>query len=332
MKRLNIGIAVAALSLGIAQAQNPNLGTSGAQFLKIPVGARATALGGAFTSVGNDAGSIFWNPSGIVGVANGEFCVSHTEWWAGSRLNHAAFVRSFGEVGTFGLSFTSLSMDKIEVTTEDQPEGTGQTYDAQDLMIGITYARTLIQDFSAGITVKYVHQRIWNETASGPAVDIGTQYHIGYRDLTLGMSITNFGGDLAFSGRDLNIDYSQNALNSTERLLPSALQPEEYPLPLHFQVGLSMSPYQSDDFSVRLATDVIHPNDNKEVVAAGLEISIMQGFFLRGGYRFGDDTARESFGMGASIPTGDVRVNFDYAFVANTILPSVHRFSLGIGF
>ena len=30
------------------KAQNPNIGTAGAQFLKIPVGPRATAMAGAF--------------------------------------------------------------------------------------------------------------------------------------------------------------------------------------------------------------------------------------------------------------------------------------------
>ena len=208
MRRRLLGCTIVVLMcIGVLHAQNPNLGTSGAQFLKIPVGARAAALGGAFTSSGDDASALFWNPAGIVGVKGGALTVSHEEWWAGSRLNHAAYVQSFGEIGSFGLSFTMMAMDKTEVTTEEDPEGTGQYFDAQDLMLGITYARKLTDDFSVGITAKYVHQRIWNESASGFAVDVGTQYHIGFSDLRLGMSVTNFGGDLTFEGRDLRVDY-----------------------------------------------------------------------------------------------------------------------------
>jgi len=317
---------------GLLYAQNTNLGTAGAQFLKIPVGARAAALGGAFTSYGDDASAVFWNPAGIVGVQGGALTVSHAEWWAGSRLSHAAYVQSFGGVGSFGVSFTMMSMDKTEVTTEEQPEGTGQYFDAQDLMLGICYARKLTDDFSVGITAKYVSQRIWNETANGLAVDIGTQYHIGFRDLRLGMSVTNFGGNLTFDGRDLGVNYDANSTNATERLLPAQLNPEEYPLPLHFQVGLSMSPYLSDDLSVLLATDVIHPNDNDELVCAGVEVAILQSLFLRGGYRFGDDTARWSAGVGVVAPAGALHVSFDYAFVNYTLLPSVHRFSVGVAF
>jgi hypothetical protein len=332
MRQCILGCVIAVLSFGVLYAQNPNLGTSGAQFLKIPVGARAAALGGSFTAFGDDASAIFWNPAGIVGVQGGALTASYAEWWAGSRLNHAAYIQSFGEVGSFGLSFTSMTMDKVEVTTEDQPEGTGQYFDAQDLMLGLTYARRLTDNFRIGITAKYVRERIWNESASGLAVDIGTQYRIGYRDLRLGMSVTNFGGDLTFDGRDLGVKYDVTPSTATERLLPAQLQSEEYPLPLHFQVGLALSPYISDDFSVLLATDVIHPNDNKELVTAGIEVTIVRAVYLRGGYRFGDDTARGSAGVGVSVPAGDVRIGFDYAFVAYAYLPSVQRFSIGLDF
>ncbi len=333
MRRLTLGCAIAVLSVGMLHAQNPNLGTAGAQFLKIPVGARAAALGGAFTSCGDDASALFWNPAGTIGVKGSALIASHEEWWAGSRLNHAAYVQSFGEIGSFGLSFTSMTMDKIAVTTEDDPEGTsGQSFDAQDLMLGISYARKLTEDFSVGLTAKYVHQRIWNETAGGLAVDIGTLYQIGFRDLRLGMSVTNFGGDLTFEGRDLGVDYDANSSISTERLLPAQIQAEGYPLPLHFQVGLSMSPYISDELSVLLATDVIHPNDNDELVCAGIEATIMQCLSVRGGYRFGDDTARWSVGVGASVPAGSLHVGFDYAFVSYDLLPSVHRFGVALEF
>jgi filamentous hemagglutinin family protein len=334
MRRLSFACALVILSFGVLHAQNPNLGTSGAQFLKIPVGPRAAALGGAFTAYGDDASVLFWNPAGIVGLKGSALNVSHEEWWAGSRLNHAAFVQSFGEqVGAFGVSFTLMTMDKIAVTTEEDPEGrSGLTFDAQDLMLGLSYARMLTEDFSVGVTGKYIHERIWNETAGGLAIDVGTQYHIGFRDLRIGMSVNNFGGDLIFEGRDLLVDYDPNSSIATERLLPGQIQAEEYPLPLRFQVGISMSPYISDDFSVLVAADVIHPNDNDELVCTGIEAKIMQCLVLRGGYRFGDDVARWSTGVGASVPLGNLRVGFDYAFMSYELLPSVHRFGVELEF
>ncbi len=58
------------LAYGSIFAQNPNLGTSGAQFLQIPVGARAEGMSGAIVGLTDDATSVFWNPAGIANVNN----------------------------------------------------------------------------------------------------------------------------------------------------------------------------------------------------------------------------------------------------------------------
>ena len=320
------------LPAAVMFAQNANLGTAGAQFLKIPVGGRATGLGGAFVSNANDVEAAFWNPAGITGVKSGGVMFSHSAWWSTVQLNHAAYVQSLEDIGSFGVSMTVLSMDAMEVTTELEPEGTGQTFDAGDMMFGLTYARKLTEEFSVGVTAKIVQQRIWNEKATGVAFDIGTQYRIGYRDLTLGMSMMNFGGNMQYDGIDLSVDYPVNQQNSTVRLAPAHLTPDEYPLPLHFQVGISMSPYVSDELSVLLAADVAHPNDNQENLNFGMEVTIFKQFFIRGGYRMGYDTDRATLGAGVAAPLGDINLTFDYAYSIYYLLPNINRISFGLTF
>lgn len=313
-------------------SQNANLGTAGAQFLKIPVGGRATGLGGAMVSNANDVEAVFWNPAGITGVKGGGVMFSHSAWWASIQLNHAAYVQSLEDIGSFAISMTVLSMDAMDVTTELEPEGTGQTFDAGDLMIGVSYARKLTEEFSVGVTAKIVQERIWNEKATGVAFDVGTQYRIGFRDLTIGMSMMNFGGNMQYDGLDLSVDYPVSQLNSTVRLAPAHLSPDEYPLPLHFQVGISMSPYVSDELSVLLAADVAHPNDNQENLNLGMELTIFKQLFIRGGYRMGYDTDRATLGAGVAAPIGDVNLTFDYAYSMYYLLPNVSRISFGLTF
>jgi hypothetical protein len=315
-----------------AAAQNPNIGTAGAKFLRIPVGARAAAMGGAVVGWIDDASATFWNPAGIVGVKSAELMVAHTPWWATTKLNSAAFVSSFQDIGSFGVSVTILTMDNMEVTTEQQPEGTGQMFDAGDLMIGFSYARRLTEDFTVGITAKYVNQRIWNETANGWAIDIGTQYRVGFRDLTLAMSMLNFGPDMSYDGRDLEVKYDVNMNNPENRLTPARLAPEEYPLPLSFEIGLSMTAFSLDGVSLLLAADVIHPNDNVERVHVGGDLAILDNFHLRGGYRFNYDLEGATFGAGVALPLGGTRLTFDYAYALYDLLPNVSRFSLNIAF
>ena len=53
-----------------AAAINSNAGTTGFNFLKIGIGARSAALGGAYTAVSGDIEASAWNPAGLYGVAN----------------------------------------------------------------------------------------------------------------------------------------------------------------------------------------------------------------------------------------------------------------------
>ena len=312
--------------------QNPNVGTSGAQFLKIPVGPRAIGMGGAFVSNGNDASALFWNPAGIVGVKDNELFATYTSWWGGMSLSHAGYVISSEDIGSIGVSMSLLSMGEMEVTTELQPEGTGQKFDAQDLMIGLSYARRLTPDFNVGISVKFINQTIWNESASGLAFDVGTQYRLGIGDLTIGMSMTNFGADMKYDGQDLNVKYDADTQNPNNRLTPATLATDSYPLPLYFQVGASMTVLRTDGIKILLAADAAHPNDNRERVNVGTEVTILDQFFLRGGYRFGYDTETGTFGAGVLAPLGGTTVVFDYSYALYNLLPNVHRVSVGVRF
>ncbi len=333
MKTLSwLGILLLLLAAGTAQAENPNIGTAGAQFLQIPVGARATAMGGAVVANSRDASALFWNPAGIVNIGNGSLFAGYTEWWATVALSHAAFAYSFGDIGSFGVSATILSMDPMDVTTEFQPEGTGQTFDARDIMVGLSYARKLTEDFSVGVTAKFVSQKIWNEQASGICFDVGTEYRIGVGDLTLGMSMTNFGSNLQYDGEDLDVKYDSDPQYAFNRLAPARLQSETYPLPLHFQVGLSMTVVNVEGFAAMVAADVTHPNDARERVNLGAELRIAENFFLRGGYRINYDIESATMGAGVAIPLKDIRVDFDYAFAMYDLLPDIHRISLGLEF
>jgi hypothetical protein len=332
MKTLIGIVSIIVLAASPAGAQNPNLGTSGAQFLEIPAGARPSAIGGAVVASARDASALFWNPAGIVNVASADLHLSHTSWWASMSVTHAAVVLTDQSFGSFGLSVALLSVDKMEVTTELEPEGTGQFFDARDLMIGATYARRLTEDFSVGVTAKYVNQRIWSQTASGMAFDVGTQYHIDFRDLTIAMSMTNFGGDMRYDGQELSVKYDADPSMSYNRLTPARLAGEDYALPLRFQVGVSIMPVKLEDMSLLLEVDAVHPNDNDERLNVGGELNILQYFNLRGGYRFGYDTERATFGAGVDMPLGDLRVVIDYAYATYDLLPSINRFSLGIRF
>jgi hypothetical protein len=314
-----------------SNAQNPNLGTAGAQFLKIPVGAKAAALGGSVTGFNGEALTMFWNPAGLTGVSQNSAHFSYMRWFDMFDFNAAGFARNFGPLGVFGFGVIVFSTDEMEVTTENDPNGTGRYFDARDLALSLSYARKLTNRFSAGISAKYIYQRIWNETANGFAFDVGSQFSVDFQNTIIAMSMSNFGPDLRLSGADLNIKYDGDAMYPN-RLLPATYETETYPLPLNFQFGVSFDLVQQRFLKIRGAVDAVHPNDNDERLQFGMEAAVFDILMLRAGLKMKHDDEDANFGLGFQRQLGHYLVKLDYGYSLYSVLPDVHFISAGFDF
>jgi len=150
--------------------QVSKVGTTAATFLEIGPGSVASAMGGAFVSVASDATTLYWNPAGIAGFTKNEVAIFHENWIASINFDYAALVIPMSDIGSLGLSVTSLSMADEIVRTVDMPEGTGEYYSAGDLAVALSYARALTDRFSIGFNVKYIQETIWHESATAMAI------------------------------------------------------------------------------------------------------------------------------------------------------------------
>jgi hypothetical protein len=268
------------------------VGTAAAQFLKIGVGARATALGGSFTAIANDVSTIYWNPAGITNLNGFSLAVTHNQWFADISHDFAGIVYPLSSSDVVALHVVALNTDEQEVTTVTQPEGTGIYYDVSDLAIGLTYARTLTDRFSVGLTVKYIQQNLYNESANTFAIDLGTYLRTGFHDFIIAMNMSNFGGNMQLEGRDLITITDLNNQVSGNYNPDARLKTEPWPLPLTFRVGISMNLVGGNDPIVAseqnrftLAVDGVHPNDNTEKVNVGGEYAWDETVFARVGYK-----------------------------------------------
>ncbi|MBI3005684.1 MAG: PorV/PorQ family protein, partial [Ignavibacteriales bacterium] len=287
----------------VAEAQQvTKVGTTAAKFLSIPVGARALGMGGAFVGVANDASAMYWNPGGLAGLPQSEAIFSHATWLADMRFNFAAVALPLRDFGTFGVHFTSLTMDEMERTTEDFPEGTGQMFSAGSVALGVTYARQLTDWFFIGANVKYVNEYIWNSSATGFAIDLGTLFTTPFPGVKFGAVISNFGQKLRIAGDDLLVqkDISPNQGNNPN--INANLTTDFFELPLTLRIGLAYDLISSDDQKLVLAVDAAHPNDNSESINVGAEYSLFGNMLaLRGGYKaYGarDSEEKATFGGG----------------------------------
>ena len=314
-------------------------GTTSASFLEIPVGAGAIGMGGAFVSLANDATSLYWNPSGISSADKYEAIFTHTNWIADTKYDFAGLVIPFGNLGSVGFSFTSLSMEDMKVRTVELPEGTGEYFSAGDIAIGLSYARSLSDRFSIGFTAKYIQQSIWHMTASAFAVDVGTKFKTDlFGGMVIGATMYNFGTPMKLDGRDTRefISVDPTKLGTNDQI-PTNIETDSWDLPLTFEIGVSTYAVNTEDYKLLVAADAIHPNNDYESMNAGLEASYMDIIFLRGGYQslfLKDAEGGLSFGVGFNTKMlfSSAVVKFDYAYRDFGRLNNVHTFTVGIKF
>ena len=317
MKRiLAVLVMLGALSPSTSGAANifEKVGTFDGQFLKIPVGARAEGMGGAFVGVADDPSAVFWNAAGIarIDADKSELQFNHANWIADLRFDQVAYVFHVKRLpGTWAVHARSLSMNPMIETTSYQPDpnqGTGQTFDAGMMTAGVTYARSFTDKFSAGVTGSLVHEGLADLSQQTFTFDIGTLYDVGALGMKIGMAISSIGSQIKFIDREARI-------------------------PSIFRVGTSATVLQSANQKLLASFEFSHPPDNSERLNVGGEYSFHKYVFLRGGYNINYDSERLAAGMGLRFPVSVVGMSdLDYAYTDMGDLGSVHRFALKFAF
>ena len=330
-------IIVITLLLGNNSFPQVFSGTTAGQFLKIEVGAKAIAMGGAFVSKANDVSALYWNPGALSKLPTSGAMITHTYWLADINHDFAGVVLKIGSQHTIGFSYTSLTMGDMKVRTEIYPEGTGELFTAIDYSLGISYGLNITEDFSIGFTGKYIGENIWHMSASTVAFDFGLLYYTPVKNLQLGMSVSNVGGKMKFTGEDNFIYYTYNSgEHGNSDKIYAELKMDEWDLPLIYRVGLSYKALDTEIHSFTISADAIHPNDYNESVNIGCEYGLKQRFFFRAGYKslfMAESIEGLTAGFGLIYYLTDfIPMKVDYAYADFGRLQSVHRISLEIGF
>lgn len=329
MKRILIALVL----LGLAQSASAafsKAGTAGAQFLKIGVGSRYQGMGEASVAVSSDVYSMYWNPAGLVQIENSAISFTNVNWLLDIDLNYVGYARNFEDVGVFGVSAMILSMDEQEIRTFEAQDGTGQTYGASSYAVGLSFARHLTAKFAFGASVKYIGEKIDFVESRGVAVDFGTMLYTGFNSLRLGMSITNMGPEMRFSGSNLEVSYNPGQTGSD---VLAELRATGYDLPLAFRVGVAYDFIFGPQSVLTVSAEMKHPNDHEQQGALGAEFGFDNRYFLRGGYKLNYDEETLAFGGGLNLPLGgQSSLLVDYSWQDFGRLESAQRFSVGFTF
>jgi opacity protein-like surface antigen len=294
-------------------------GTTGAEQVLIPIGARGIATGGAFLANITGLESIFYNPAGLDVYPQTEAMFSYVNYLADINISYFAVGTSLGDIGSIGFDLKTFDFGDIPVTTETFPDGTGETYSPSFLTLGFTYSKVLTDRISIGTNLKLITESIENTNATGFALDAGVQYRFS-EALMIGAAVKNIGSDMNYTGQDLG---SRTGIPGS---IPGSstgsyeIITEGFQIPSFFQLSMTYALNINEQNNLLFAGAYTANNSFEDVANLGLEYGFMENFFVRGGYNFLVENTSEyiyglTFGAGLDYSIGgEVGFVFDYAF------------------
>jgi hypothetical protein len=328
-------VCAACVIFSVAPAQK--VGSTAMQFLHVMPCARATALGDAYSVWASGADAVFWNPAGLAKIRNQELSSTYIKWIFDTRQGAISYALPIEEIGAVGVQLQYVDFGEFEETSNaqpyikniDNPGMTGRTFHPFSYLIGLSYARSLTDKFSTGITVKYAHeslfsgqtvtamvrQGVYEEVktwAGGILFDFGVHYNTGFKSIQIASSVQNFGADVKYAI-------------------------ESNPVPLLFRFGIAADIIGTDALlflqennRLSLAFDIFQPNDYAQQAHLGVEYEFEGILALRGGYKFNYDYEGLTFGGGVKHKFGTVLLSLDYSYGSiGTYLGNGQRISIG---
>ena len=336
-KMKKICLPLIAIVLSSPPAFSQKVGSTSMEFLEVMPVARATALGDAYSVWASGADAVFWNPSGVALVQNQELSSTFVKWIFDTRQGALSYATPIGNLGAIGLQIQYVDFGEFDeavatrpyINQEVNPGLTGNTFHPFSYLVGLTYARSLTDKFSTGLTIKYAHESLYNgqmvlaqvsqgsyeevKTWSSDMIfDFGIRYNTGYRSIQIGASVQNFGPNATY------------AIQSS-------------PVPLLFRWGVAADLIGKDallsideENRLGISFDLYQPNDYGQQEHLGVEYEYQGVFALRAGYKFNYDYEGLTLGGGIKQPLGSVLLSLDYSYGSiGPYLGNVQRISLG---
>jgi Type IX secretion system protein PorV len=194
--------------------------TTAVPFLMISPDARAGGIGDAGVASSPDVNSIHWNPSKMafnekkMGVG-----ISYTPWLRALVPDiNLAYLSAYSKIGNGDQAISGairyFSLGNIDFT-DDQGNPIGQ-FNPSEYSIDVSYARKLGENFSGGISLRYIHSNLTGgivvpgsnqQTKAGNSVaaDVSAFYQkeieLAGKDavLSAGFNISNIGAKITYS-------------------------------------------------------------------------------------------------------------------------------------
>lgn len=357
---LIVAVSARAQNLGDGLQAEPDesttrIGTRGATFLEIPVGARGQALAGAATAIIRGVEAMAWNVAAIAEVETFNAGWSYSELFDELDITHqfVGLALPIGSSSAIGASVVAMSSGDIVRTSERFPEGGdpqfGRTFDFTAFAAQLAWGQQITDRLDAGIGVKLVREGIDNASVDWLGLDLGVLFRTGLLGTTFGATIQNIGGNSSFTGSAIErvIAATQDAFPSEDNV-PVAFDTDELALPTLFRFSVlfdltgtpeALFVQVPQQHHLRVAADFFDAIDTALEPSVGFEYSFREIVFGRVGKRFFNENRDDfrdftdglSFGGGARVPVFGNHLQLDYAYTDMGLLENIQTFSIQFG-
>jgi hypothetical protein len=290
--------------------------------LKVSLGARPNALGGAYSAVDPDAQSVLYNPAALSNITSPDFVFQHYAAYEEVAYELVGWAQPVEEMGTWGGALLWRHMPTI-----DNPGAPDAPVAANDLVFTLGAARpwkewisevpASLDRLSAGGAVKIIYGSLREAHSVSIAADLGVTWaapDAWKLPVTVAAGVQNAGAPVRY-------------LEQAD------------PLPLNGRLGASLRPWNSPRHKLLLTSDFILPMDNTPKTLVGMEYTLADILSFRAGYRFenAENINGPSAGIGVAFAAGSMKLRLDYAYrltlwKAYETVDNNHFISLGARF
>ncbi|HUU27690.1 MAG TPA: PorV/PorQ family protein [archaeon] len=318
------------------------VGVRAAEFLEIPVGARGIGLGSSYSAICDDISAIWWNPAGLGFLQNREVMVTIVDYTLDLTYSYVAAAAPLGDgklvIGGF---FGYLDIPEMEITTVGSPQGIGRTFNAYDYQMGGSFAYNFSDRFVAGLSMKYVHQEMFNNIGGNAfAFDAGAIYHTELMDkeIKFAFAIQNLGTNITMHGPNLlyevgpegqnglipsgYVDYSTDPTALPRRANRWAYrQTHTYRLPTVVKIAVSYNLFTSESTNWLVSGEIWRNSTMPISYATGTEVNYNFTPYMSAALRMGWLIQTDEFTKGAD--------DFGYEYIGDN--PTFRGLSFGGG-
>ena len=276
----------------------------GFDFLRTFVGARPSAMAGAFIAAPGDIHDLVYNPAGLAGLTQRKATLSYLNHLLDFQSGFFAYSQPLWE-GSIGVGLHYFDYGQFEGKDEGGND-TGE-FGSSSLTVTMSYAREVRDQLFLGASTKFIRFQIDSFTQSAWAADLGLIYSLPAKGLSFGMGVFNLG-----------------------RTTSAFIQSKD-DLPLNFQLGASK---QLEHLPLWVSGALVKFRGESLDFRIGGEFTITEQLFLRLGYNsvgreqqvetVKDRFAGVSFGLGFKVN----KYNIDYSFSSFGEVGGLNRISL----